>query len=113
MDGQDWNPIRVQGTKATIFKSVKTAPKNTSPDVANQRRLEQQTEVQKPKTLSTETRTQMMQVRAAMKKTQVELNQLCGFPANTVRDIEAGKYTPTSSQLIRLNNVLKVKFALS
>jgi ribosome-binding protein aMBF1 (putative translation factor) len=55
----------------------------------------------------------MMQLRAAMKKTQVELNQLCSFPVNTIRDIEAGRLTPNPGQLIRLNAVLKTKLTLA
>jgi ribosome-binding protein aMBF1 (putative translation factor) len=112
MDGQDWNVVRIHASKGT--KATSKAPaKNTTPDVAAQRGLEQQETAQKPKTLSTESRTQIMQVRAAMKKTQVELNQMCQFPANTVRDIESGRIVPTPSQLIRLNRALNVKFALS
>jgi ribosome-binding protein aMBF1 (putative translation factor) len=112
MDGQDWNTVRIQGVKMAT-KGSKTPSKNTTPDVASQRGLEQQETAQKPKTLSTESRTQIMQVRAAMKKTQVELNQMCQFPANTVRDIESGRIVPTPSQLIRLNRALQMKFVLS
>jgi len=116
MDGQDWNTLRIQGTKATIStraSPAKTVAKNTTPDVASQRGLEQQETAQKAKTLSTESRTQIMQLRAAMKKTQVELNQMCQFPANTVRDIESGRIVPTPSQLIRLNRALQMRFVLS
>lgn len=112
MDGQDWNTVRIHGAKVAK-PTAKVPAKNTTPDVAAQRGLEQQETAQKPKTLSTESRTQIMQVRAAMKKTQVELNQMCQFPANTVRDIESGRIVPTPSQLIRLNRALNVKFALS
>jgi ribosome-binding protein aMBF1 (putative translation factor) len=113
MDGQDWNVVRIHASKAPAKATSKAPAKNTTPDVAGQRSLEQQETAQKPKTLSTESRTQIMQVRAAMKKTQVELNQICQFPANTVRDIESGRIVPTPSQLIRLNRALNVKFALS
>ena len=70
-------------------------------------------EIPTPKVLSAESRAQMMQLRAAMKKTQVEVNQLCGFPVNTIRDIEAGKITPNAGQLIRLNNILRTKLSLA
>jgi len=113
MQGQDWNTLRIQGTKAKISTGTRVPSKNTTPDVASQRGLDQQETAQKAKTLSTESRTQIMQVRAAMKKTQVELNQMCQFPANTVRDIESGRIVPTPSQLIRLNRVLQMKFVLS
>jgi ribosome-binding protein aMBF1 (putative translation factor) len=111
MDGQDWNIVRIQGVK--MATKSKTPSKNTTPDVAAQRGLDQQETAQKPKTLSTESRTQIMQARAAMKKTQVELNQMCQFPVNTLRDIESGRIVPTPSQLIRLNRALQMKFVLS
>lgn len=113
MDGQDWNPITIRGTKAIISTGTRAPSKNTTPDVAAQRGLEQQETAQKPRTLSTESRTQIMQARAAMKKTQVELNQMCQFPVNTLRDIESGRIVPTPSQLIRLNRALQMKFTLS
>jgi ribosome-binding protein aMBF1 (putative translation factor) len=112
MDGQDWNTVRIQGAK--VAKPTAKAPaKNTTPDVAAQRGLEQQETAQKPKTLSTESRTQIMQMRAAMKKTQVELNQMCQFPANTVNGIESGKIIPSQSQLVKLNRVLGAKLQLN
>jgi ribosome-binding protein aMBF1 (putative translation factor) len=38
---------------------------------------------------------------------QTQLNQQCGFPLHTIRDIENGKLTPTPGQLNVLNRVLK------
>ena len=115
MDGQDWAPVVLRGTKPTIRTGlggpVKVAPKNVSPEAAAQRRLEQQ-DVEKPKELSTASRTELMQRRAAMKKSQVELNQMCQFPANTVNGIESGKLIPNPTQLIKLNRVLGCKLRL-
>ena len=112
MDSQDWNPAIIKSSAPTNHMS-KLSPKKSAvtPEAAAMRRLAVE-EVARPKTLSAESRTQMMQLRAAMKKTQVELNQMCNFPANTLREIEAGRLVPSPSQLIRLNNVLRVKFAL-
>jgi hypothetical protein len=116
MDGQDWAPVLLRGTKATIHTglsaSTKAQPKNVSPEAAAQRRLEQQDTPQKPKELSTASRTELMQRRAAMKKSQIELNQMCQFPANTVNGIESGKIIPTPTQLIKLNRVLSSKLRL-
>jgi hypothetical protein len=109
MDGQDWNTVVVNPVKRVVKGAAKMP--NLTAGAAAQRRVENE-ELPVQKTLSTESRTQMMQLRAAMKKTQVELNQMCGFPANTIREIEAGRLTPNPSQLIRLNNVLRVKFSL-
>jgi DNA-binding XRE family transcriptional regulator len=110
MDGQDWNPVIVNSGKRVVKGAGVKVPTLTA-GAAAQRRVENE-ELPVRKTLSAESRTQMMQLRAAMKKTQVELNQMCGFPANTIREIEAGRLTPNPSQLIRLNNVLRVKFSL-
>lgn len=112
MDGQDWNTVVLKGAKSAT-KNGSSAGKvpNLTAAAAEQRRADA-AEVPKRKALTSESRTQMMQLRAAMKKTQVELNQLCSFPVNTIRDIEAGRLTPNASQLIRLNAVLKTKMTL-
>lgn len=113
MDGQDWDPLVIKrvGPKRVVKGAGIKLPSLTAA-AAEQRRAEA-AEIPKPKVLSAESRTQMMQLRAAMKKTQVEVNQLCGFPANTIRDIESGKLSPNAAQLIRLNNVLRAKFSLA
>lgn len=112
MDGQDWDPVVIKRTgPKRVVKGTGVKLPNLTAAAAEQRRAEA-AEVPKPKVLSSESRTQMMQLRAAMKKTQVEINQLCGFPANTIRDIESGKLTPNAGQLIRLNAVLKTKITL-
>jgi ribosome-binding protein aMBF1 (putative translation factor) len=119
MDGQDWAPVVLRGTKPTISTGLDrvvrqaTKPQNVTPEAAAARRLEQQGGPQKPKELTTAARTEMMQRRAAMKKTQVELNQMCQFPANTVNGIESGKIIPNTSQLSKLNRVLGAKLVLT
>jgi len=45
--------------------------------------------------------------RTAAGWNQVQLNQQCGFPVNTIREIEAGRLTPNTQQLNTLNRVLK------
>ena len=118
MDGQDWAPVTLRGTKPTIRTGLgptarqAAKPQNVTPEAAAARRLEQQDGPQKPKELSTAARTEIMQRRAAMKKTQVELNQMCQFPANTVNGIESGKIIPSQSQLVKLNRVLGAKLTL-
>jgi len=113
MDGQDWDPVVIKRTaQRHVVKGAGVKLPSLTAAAAEQRRAET-AEVPKPKVLSAESRTQMMQRRAAMKKTQVEINQLCGFPANTIREIEAGRLTPNAGQLIRLNNVLRTKLTLA
>lgn len=116
MDGQDWSTVILRGTKPTIRTGLggpaKAPPKNTTPEAAAARRLEEQETAQKPKELSTASRTELMQRRAAMKKSQIELNQMCQFPANTINGIESGKVIPNPSQLIKLNRILSCKLRL-
>jgi ribosome-binding protein aMBF1 (putative translation factor) len=116
MEHQDWTPVTIRGTKPTIKTTLggpaKPPPKNVTPEAAAAHRLEKQDTPQKPKELSTASRTELMQRRAALKKSQIELNQLCQFPANTVNGIESGKVIPTPTQLIKLNRILAAKLRL-
>jgi DNA-binding XRE family transcriptional regulator len=86
------------------------SPAGKSPSVSTL--LDADTPV-KLKTLSHETRQSMIQMRAALKMTQIELNQKCGLPAHTIRDIEAGKLTPGQGQLTTINRHLKTNLKLS
>ena len=104
---QDWEPVILK--KAT--NGVKgTRPVGTKPSVTTL--LDADTPV-KLKSLSHETRQTMIQMRAALKMTQIELNQKCGLPAHTIRDIEAGKLTPGQGQLTSINRQLKTNLKLS
>ena len=104
MSVQDWEPIRIHSAGAAA-RSHQTGPK-VAPEVAHARKLAD-ADVAKPKQLAPESRQEIVTKRAAMKKSQVELNQLCSFPVNTIREIEAGRVCPTIGQLNTLNRVLK------
>jgi ribosome-binding protein aMBF1 (putative translation factor) len=116
---QDWANI-VIGTKtsakaANAVNAPKVAGTNTLLKVittgaaASARALDAATDVGKRKELTSESRQAMMSARAANKMTQVELNQRCSFPANTIRDIESGKTTPNQSQVSILQRILKIQ----
>ena len=75
--------------------------------------LDNATEPVKMKELSSESRQAMMGVRAANKWTQVELNRLCGFPVNTIREMEAGRQCPNPKQLSIINRVLKTQLKVA
>jgi len=113
---QDWEPVilkKPNGTKGTspVGKSpFGASPAGKSPSVSTL--LDADTPV-KLKSLSHETRQSMIQMRAALKMTQIELNQKCGLPAHTIRDIEAGKLTPGQGQLTTINRHLKTNLKLS
>jgi DNA-binding XRE family transcriptional regulator len=109
---QDWEPVILKKpTNATKGSSalVGASPAGKRPIATL---LDADTPV-KLKTLSHETRQTMIQMRAALKMTQVELNQKCGLPAHTIRDIEAGKLTPGQGQLTTINRHLKTNLKLS
>ncbi len=110
MDCQDWNPVVVRG-KSTPKTVVSEKPK-VSAEAIRLAKLANNEEVKKARVLSKESRQAMMQLRAAQKWTQRDLDMRCSFPANTVRDLEAGKLAPSSGQLSRLNQILKTGLKL-
>lgn len=98
---QDWEPV-------VIKKRGKTAhvqAKQTS-DSAQIRKLSDN-DIVKVKQLSKESRQELVARRTLLKMTQVQLNQACLFPINTINKIEAGSLSPTVSQLNALNRYLK------
>jgi ribosome-binding protein aMBF1 (putative translation factor) len=113
MDAQDWNMIQIkgQGVKpqgASILSNAKVAP-----EVTQQRKLAEADAPTKVKKLAAESRQEMVNKRAANKWSQQDLNQQCNFPVNTIREMEAGRLTPTIQQLNTLNRVLKTGLKLA
>lgn len=114
MDDQDWTPVVVKrssrnsGSAPTHNSSSRIiAPRVHKSDEANNARKLEAMEIGKPKSLSPESRNEIVQKRVALGKNQVQLNQDCRFPVNTIRDIENGRMCPSISQLNVLNRVLK------
>jgi ribosome-binding protein aMBF1 (putative translation factor) len=119
MDHQDWTPVIVtrpstrSGSRpsATAVKGPKIiterdgAARNASAHAA---KLEAADAPVKPKMLSTESRKLLTATRVSIGKTQVQLNQQCAFPPNTIRELEAGHVHPTGAQLNRLNRELRI-----
>ena len=117
MDDQDWELVTVRRSKAASSSSSSSSSKaaagagagrpHYSPTATASRKLADATDVGKHKHLTAESRQTMIALRASNSWTQVQLNQKCAFPPNTIRDIEAGKVTPSIGQLNALNRVLK------
>jgi ribosome-binding protein aMBF1 (putative translation factor) len=110
MDNQDWELVTVRRSKnsaATKEKSASAPAPHYSPTATASRKLADATDVGKHKHLTSESRHTIIALRATNTWTQVQLNQKCAFPPNTIRDIEAGKVTPSIGQLNALNRVLK------
>jgi DNA-binding transcriptional regulator YiaG len=108
---QDWEivTIRKKASMNTPLTSVKTHHTAIS---AATKKIAEADEPFKTKSLSPESRQQLIQQRAALKMNQIQLNQLCGFPANTIRDIESGRVVPGQGQLNLINRHLKISVKL-
>ncbi len=112
MQHQDWAPLTISN-KAVPKKAIIAAPVKVSSEAAHARKIANADTPIKLKQLSTQSRQDMIQVRTqTLKKTQVELNQMCRFPPNTIRDIEAGKLTPSGGQLNVLSAQLRIPLRL-
>lgn len=115
MDCQDWSPLKIQSTTATAIASAKkmsSGRMKVTPGAAQARKIDTADAPIKLKQLATESRQEIIQKRLAMKKNQSELNTLCAFAPNTIRDIEAGKLTPSPGQLNNLNRILKASLKM-
>ena len=107
MDCQDWEPVKV-GSKTR--PALTHRPAHTAGAKAL-RALEDDGDAppKAPRSLTAASRAEIVRIRTSMepKKTQAELNTACAFPPHTIRDIEAGRLTPTPTQLNVLNRVLR------
>lgn len=110
-DFQDWNSVIIKGGKSKTVGSIglKGPSKVTTrvaPEVTRMRKVENE-ETVKQKSLTPESRQEIIQRRVINKWNQTDLNNQCCFPINTIREIEAGRITPSIQQLNTLNRVLK------
>jgi ribosome-binding protein aMBF1 (putative translation factor) len=114
--GQDWTPVTIKRSPGHSLATA-AAPQGTrtasgthvryNDDSAAARKVEAADTPMKLKQLTQESRHLIVTLRATNKWTQIELNQRCNFPANTIRDIESGRTCPSPGQLGILNRVLK------
>lgn len=110
MDCQDWNEVVL--AKRPAKGTTSRAP--VSGEAIRLRRLEEDdVPVKLRKTLSAETRQEIIKARVANGWNQTQLNMECAFPSNTIRDIESGKQVPTPTQLNVLNRTLKLALKYS
>lgn len=119
---QDWEPVRIQrGLTAGDSKKAKGSFSGSSkvartavpsPDAARLRKLDAADTPFKQKRLTAQSRQEIVTRRTAAGWNQTQLNQQCLFPVNTIREIEAGRLTPSPQQLNTLNRVLKTGLKL-
>jgi len=107
MDDQDWTVVSFgRGKKQPTGGQKTIVPRTNQAGTAYVNKLDT-TEVGKTRQLTSESRNELIMKRLALSKNQVQLNQDCRFPVNTIRDIENGRYCPNPGQLNTLNRVLK------
>ena len=100
MNHQDWTTV--------VVRNPAKAPRQTveRKDTAEARRLHKlETEDVKPikKRLTADSRKDLVAARCAIKKSQKDIDRELGFPANTLRDFEAGTAVPSGTQIGALN----------
>ncbi len=111
MDGQDWTPVIVgKKSYASALSSSKVASTKVAPTlVKSSHQAQHLAKVEaaeapvKMKTLAPEARQKIVAYRALKEITQKQLDQACCFPANTMRELESGRMTPSTGQLNTLN----------
>ena len=112
-DFADWTPVVLKGKAAPKPAGSAVQAVRVSNEAARLRKIESSEDAPKAKILDPASRHELILRRVANKWDQAELNRQCNFPANTIREIEAGRQTPTGAQLNVLNRVLKCSFKLS
>ena len=110
---QDWTPVVLRSATKKMSATVKKSPYATRSATATATSAAAQTianleknEMKPSNMLSADSRTTLIQKRAALKLTQVQLNQRCSFGPNMIRDFESGVLCPSNAQLNLLNRIL-------
>ena len=109
MESQDWTPVVLK--KHTLKTQI--VAKNTNPEYAYMKKLENEEIHVKPKMFSNESKQAIIQYRISNKLSQGELDARCSFPRNTIQQLESNKRGPTTKELQTLNRVLKTGLTLN
>ncbi len=110
-DLQDWNDIKIARRWVKQVQQAVNSAK-VAPEVAHARKFAEADTPIKTKKLSRESRQEIANARVEQKWSQQDLNLICHFPDNTIREIEAGRLVPNIQQLNTLNDILKVSLKL-
>jgi ribosome-binding protein aMBF1 (putative translation factor) len=109
-DHQDWTTVTLRNPK----RALENAQKRIVPVAAAgvpRRILEE--DIPKPRYLTREARQALMAARVANKLSQRDTDARCAFPANTIRDLEAGTLAPNPQHLRSLQrNFPAVRFTV-
>jgi ribosome-binding protein aMBF1 (putative translation factor) len=105
-DFADWTPVVIKGSSKKVTGASSKQVVKLSGEAMHLRKIASE-ETPKLKVLESASRQEIIMKRVGNKWDQSDLNRHCAFPPNTIRDIEAGRYTPSIGQLQTLNRVLK------
>jgi ribosome-binding protein aMBF1 (putative translation factor) len=108
---QDWEPVTIRTKNPTVGAKQRVTVERRSSEAARLAKIERE-ETVKPKTLTAESRKELIAARLALKKSQSDMDAQCALPKNTFREIEAGRLTPMGPMLNRINRELKISLRL-
>lgn len=100
MDHQDWTTVVVRNPARAQRQTVER--KDTS-EARRLHKLEMDDVKPVKKRLTADSRKDLVAARCAIKKSQKDIDRELGFPANTLRDFEAGTAAPSGAQISALN----------
>ncbi len=102
MDNQDWTVVTLKNPNRAK-KEVQERKGASNPEAQRLYKLEQAETAPTKKRLTKESRQDLQAARAAIKKTQRDVDKELAFPPNTLRDFEAGTTVPNNKQLSSLH----------
>jgi ABC-type xylose transport system substrate-binding protein len=121
-DTQDWTPVVLKKTRkvadAAAHRSgaTKIVERPAGTEAQRLASLEKKIENNEAiirKHIDSTTLKSLIQTRIEKKLTQINTDNLCGFPRNTFREIESGRLIPNSKQISLIQKSLGVVIRLS
>jgi ribosome-binding protein aMBF1 (putative translation factor) len=104
---QDWTETKFD--KTNKYKVIEKEISKRDPNVININKLDNETDVQKHKTVSHSLKMQIQSTRLSMKLTQKDLANKLNLPVKTISDYESGRAIPNPNTLNKIKRVLHIK----
>jgi len=102
MDCQDWIPVTSRRRPAKNSQAVIVPRDSEKAERARLAKLEESDTPLPKKRIAPETLQALIRKRIEMTLTQEKADNLCSFPRNTFKDIEANRLVPTEEQKRRI-----------
>lgn len=113
MSHQDWLKVVIGGGRSAVSRPAVIQPRRDGGEAARLAKLAENPDPPtKPKLLSRESVTKIVEYRRTNKLTQKQLDQQLAFPPNTTNKLESYQIGPAPAQLNSLNRVLKTGLTL-